>query len=434
MASKMNRNNYFFLILGFISGCFLLNIRWTQSYTTPTARKTIPLSDLSELDLGSEDVPAPAEGGVPAPAEGGVPAPAEGGVPAPAEGGLVAPAEGGVPALAEGVVAPAEGGVPAPAEGGVPAPAEGGVVAPAEGGVPAPAGNVLGPVRDGRVGLSCHQPVTKDGRFYKEVDFAKDDEDWEKKSCSPVLPLPNADEFYNYVETPRLQCAIPAMVGGVIRRNSIDGQKWVCMSKQFKVEPKKCVVMSFGISNDWSFDDEMDKKYKCKVYSFDHTIRKQDHRRSENLEFFSLGLSGTTHTNTKGIVTIDRYINILKKLNLENSIIDYLKIDIEASELSFFKDVLYQTPNLLKNVKMMGIEIHIKAQRANVVVVTKGDQALFNRFISLDGLSPCKHEEADSSRIFTHALHAAKQQMTSVLIKHVTQMFSLLQSVFLLLF
>ena len=50
------------------------------------------------------------------------------------------------------------------------------------------------------------------------------------------------------------------------------------------------------------------------------------------------------------------------------------------------------------------------------VVVTKGDQALSKRSISLDGLSPCNHEEADS-RIFTHALHAAKQQMTSVLIK-----------------
>ena len=52
----------------------------------------------------------------------------------------------------------------------------------------------------------------------------------------------------------------------------------------------------------------------------------------------------------------------------------------------------------------------------NVVVVTKGDQALSSRSISFDGLSPCNHEEADS-RIFTHALHAAKQQMTSVLIK-----------------
>lgn len=52
----------------------------------------------------------------------------------------------------------------------------------------------------------------------------------------------------------------------------------------------------------------------------------------------------------------------------------------------------------------------------NVVVVTKGEQALSNKLISLEGISPCNHEEADS-RIFTHALHAAKQQMKSVLIK-----------------
>ena len=30
----------------------------------------------------------------------------------------------------------------------------------------------------------------------------------------------------------------------------------------------------------------------------------------------------------------------------------------------------------------------------DVVVVTKGDQAIFKKSISLDGLSPCNHEEA----------------------------------------
>ena len=50
------------------------------------------------------------------------------------------------------------------------------------------------------------------------------------------------------------------------------------------------------------------------------------------------------------------------------------------------------------------------------IVVTKGDEAHTNRAICLDGLSPCNHEEADS-RIFTHVLHAAKQNMKSVLIK-----------------
>lgn len=52
----------------------------------------------------------------------------------------------------------------------------------------------------------------------------------------------------------------------------------------------------------------------------------------------------------------------------------------------------------------------------NVVVVTKGEQALSDKPISLEGLSPCNHEEADS-RIFTHALYEAKQQMKLVLIK-----------------
>ena len=52
----------------------------------------------------------------------------------------------------------------------------------------------------------------------------------------------------------------------------------------------------------------------------------------------------------------------------------------------------------------------------NVIVVTKGEQALSNKPISLEGLCPCNHEEADS-RIFTHALHVGKQHMKSVLIK-----------------
>ncbi|XP_034030967.1 uncharacterized protein LOC117514556 [Thalassophryne amazonica] len=52
----------------------------------------------------------------------------------------------------------------------------------------------------------------------------------------------------------------------------------------------------------------------------------------------------------------------------------------------------------------------------NVVIVTKGKEALSNKPISLESLSPCNHEEADT-RIFTHALDAAKQKAKSVLVK-----------------
>ena len=45
-------------------------------------------------------------------------------------------------------------------------------------------------------------------------------------------------------------------------------------------------------------------------------------------------------------------------LNLENTIIDYLKIDIEESEVQFFQNVLNDDPEILQNVKQIGMEIH----------------------------------------------------------------------------
>lgn len=52
----------------------------------------------------------------------------------------------------------------------------------------------------------------------------------------------------------------------------------------------------------------------------------------------------------------------------------------------------------------------------NVVIVTKGEHVLCNKPNSLEGLSLCNHEEADT-RIFLHALHAVEQQNKSMLIK-----------------
>lgn len=57
------------------------------------------------------------------------------------------------------------------------------------------------------------------------------------------------------------------MLGGSLRGKSpyTDGEKWVCVDKKFKVTPLKCLVFSFGIGGDWSFEDEVDRKLGCKV-------------------------------------------------------------------------------------------------------------------------------------------------------------------------
>lgn len=55
---------------------------------------------------------------------------------------------------------------------------------------------------------------------------------------------------------------------------------------------------------------------------------------------------------------VDRYINILRRLGHENTTIDYLKMDVEGAELQFFEDVFNKTPQVLRNIKQIGMEFH----------------------------------------------------------------------------
>lgn len=52
---------------------------------------------------------------------------------------------------------------------------------------------------------------------------------------------------------------------------------------------------------------------------------------------------------------------------------------------------------------------------ANIVIVTKGEDAVSNQTTNLDAIAPCSHEEADT-RIFLHAQHAVKQGHKSLMI------------------
>ncbi|XP_068207401.1 uncharacterized protein [Palaemon carinicauda] len=141
-----------------------------------------------------------------------------------------------------------------------------------------------------------------------------------------------------------------------------DGRKGVCLDPAFKIRPGQCRVLSFGICKEWSFDDAMGD-FGCKVYSFDPTNGMADHQRSPNIRFYSLGI-GREKTKLKltgkkkGLFKVDRYENILHMLGMTNATIDYLKMDIEKSELGFFRDVFTKSPHLLKNVRQIGMELH----------------------------------------------------------------------------
>lgn len=202
--------------------------------------------------------------------------------------------------------------------------------------------------------------TSRDGAFYPATDVADLNEDWDKKECS-LQQLSDLNVFYEYIYTPGVPCEFKMMLGGHLAGNSskLDGDKWVCMDNKFHISPRKCLIFSFGIGHDWSFEDEAERKLGCEVFAFDPTINKRTHNRTKKIHFFNLGIGDSNNTGPQFKVKTNRYRNILSDLGHLNSVIDILKMDTEGNELRFFRDVLEGTPNLLKNVKFIAMEVHI---------------------------------------------------------------------------
>lgn len=70
----------------------------------------------------------------------------------------------------------------------------------------------------------------------------------------------------------------------------IDGQKAVCLDPGLTPPIGLCVVYSFGLSDDWSFDIAMES-YGCDVYAFDPSIKHpQLPNNTKRVHYFNFGL------------------------------------------------------------------------------------------------------------------------------------------------
>ncbi|XP_047735749.1 uncharacterized protein LOC125177646 isoform X2 [Hyalella azteca] len=98
------------------------------------------------------------------------------------------------------------------------------------------------------------------------------------------------------------------------------------------------------------------EEYGCRVYAFDPTMGQPTHLRGRDIHFHPWGL-GAVNGVIRGI-PVKTYRDILKNIHEEESVIDYLKIDIEGFELDFFSNVLDEHVDLLANVKQIVMEIH----------------------------------------------------------------------------
>jgi uncharacterized protein YfbU (UPF0304 family) len=141
-----------------------------------------------------------------------------------------------------------------------------------------------------------------------------------------------------------------------------DGQKAVCIDPQVAPQPGECLVYSFGIADDWSFDEEMEE-YGCEVFAFDPSMEMEPHDHTPGIHFYNWGLSDRDEIETHDNGTewqMYSLSSVYDKLSERHGrkIIDYLKMDIEQSEWKVLPDII--KTGMLSKVRQLGIEIHFQ--------------------------------------------------------------------------
>lgn len=77
---------------------------------------------------------------------------------------------------------------------------------------------------------------------------------------------------------------------------AMDGQYPICLDP-IPPTPGNCLVYSFGINNEWSFDQAFDT-YGCQVYSFDASIGFKHFDKTPNIHFYGLFLGSKDENKT----------------------------------------------------------------------------------------------------------------------------------------
>ncbi|ESN92093.1 hypothetical protein HELRODRAFT_155381 [Helobdella robusta] len=148
-------------------------------------------------------------------------------------------------------------------------------------------------------------------------------------------------------------------------RTTADGGYDVCFSANFTPSHNRCIVLSFGINNEWSFDEALSER-GCYVHAFDPSLNKSDHMHSALIQFHNLGLGRLNEVNEKKW-KMQNIKTILSSLQLQDRTIDVMKCDAEGAEWFLLEDVLKD----LIDVKQIILEVH--SLKRNPDTVSKED-------------------------------------------------------------
>ena len=215
-------------------------------------------------------------------------------------------------------------------------------------------------------------PIVNDWKKIQQMEC----DYWNEISVETMTP----EQIIDYFKwSNRAACEVTHYFGGLVqswpRKQSdgkyimytgVDGQYPVCLDKAVKPVTQQCIVYSFGIHGDWSFDEALEK-YGCEIFSFDPSINETDHDHSQHIHFYNIGLGDrdyiTLADNWK-LQTLDSIYRMLVPHHGEK-VIDYLKIDIEWQEWEVLKQILKS--GMLEKVRQLSVEFHLPNQDASTL-------------------------------------------------------------------
>ena len=165
------------------------------------------------------------------------------------------------------------------------------------------------------------------------------------------------DFFHEFIQNPHQSfCKEMKRFGGQFNTNCkyTDGSKFVCMDELIKdIQNGECLIYSFGIAEDWSFEDIMDD-LGCEVHAFDGSVNYPD-RRGNRIRFkkIMIGIEDIERNN----ISTRTLTNIMAQNGHTHTKISYLKMDIEGNELIGLP--IWLRKGALSNVDQIGLEFHL---------------------------------------------------------------------------
>ncbi|XP_078482417.1 putative methyltransferase-like protein 24 [Ciona intestinalis] len=177
-------------------------------------------------------------------------------------------------------------------------------------------------------------------------------------------PQEESERLWEFVHKLQYQCKKPARIGG--NRHNGDGSYEICFEDKYwplqSSSSHKCLVYSFGIGGDISFDEGLANK-GCEVHSFDPSTEWEDGRVfPSGVTFHKIGISDKDLDADENGWKMRTLKTILKELGHSGRVLDVLKVDTDAPDGGGFEDRLMQElldTGLHKCVRQLTMEIHI---------------------------------------------------------------------------